>query len=111
MPGMAGMSAADPAMSDEMAMSPHMRMTPSRPATHADSVPARALGDTLRAALAKYRDVRVAEADGFRMFAPQVKRQRVYHFSRFRNALKAAFTFDPAQPTSLIFLLDVLVFF
>ena len=106
MAGMAGMAAADPAMSDEMAMNPHMRMTPSRPATHADSVRARALVDTLRAALAKYRDVKVAEADGFRMFAPQVKRQRVYHFTRNRNALKAAFTFDPAQPTSLLYTED-----
>ncbi|NUO62586.1 MAG: hypothetical protein HOQ11_08300 [Gemmatimonadaceae bacterium] len=99
-------SAAEQSMSAAMEMNPHMRMTAARPATHADSVRARALVDTLRRALAKYRDVKAAESDGFRMFAPQVKNQRVYHFTRNFNAVKAAFAFDPAQPTSLLYTKD-----
>jgi hypothetical protein len=99
MPGMSGMS-------DGMATNPHMRMTALRRGSAADSARARALVDTLRAALAKYRDVGVAEAEGFRLFAPQVKEQRVYHFTRNRNALKAAFVFDPAEPTSLLYTKD-----
>lgn len=101
MPGMN--AAAEQSMSEDMHMNPHMRMTATRPPTAADSARARALVDTLRRALAKYRDVKVAEADGFAMFAPQVKQQRVYHFTRRRNAVKAAFTFDAAEPTSLLY--------
>ena len=101
MPSMQG--AAEESMSAAMDMNPHMRMTALRTPTHADSVRARALVDTLRRALAKYRDVKVAESDGFRMFAPQVKKQRIYHFTRNMNAVKAAFSFDPAEPTSLLY--------
>ena len=104
MPSMQG--AAEQSMNAAMDMNPHMRMTALRTPTHADSVRARALVDTLRRALAKYRDVKVAEADGFQMFAPQVKNQRVYHFTRKWNAAKAAFSFDPAEPTSLLYSKD-----
>lgn len=99
-------AAAEQSMSEHMAMSAHMRMTARRPASATDSARARALVDTLRRALAPYRDVRAAERDGYRMFAPNLKTQRVYHFTRNRNALKAAFTFDPAQPTSLLYTKD-----
>ena len=107
MPGMPSMQGAtDATMSEEMsemAMNPHMRMTASRPATAADSARARALADTLRRALARYKDVSVAEADGYKQFAPQVKNQHVYHFTRSRAAIKAAFTFDASDPTSLLY--------
>lgn len=104
MPSMQG--AAEQSMNAAMDMNPHMRMTALRTPTASDSARARALVDTLRRALAKYRDVKVAESDGFTQFAPQVKQQRVYHFTRSRNALKAAFTFDPAEPTSLLYSKD-----
>ena len=107
MPGMPSMQGATEATMSapmpEMATNPHMRMTASRPATAADSARARALADTLRRALAKYKDVRVAEADGYKQFAPQVKNQHVYHFTRNRAAIKAAFTFDASDPTSLLY--------
>ncbi|NUQ21647.1 MAG: hypothetical protein HOQ09_11880 [Gemmatimonadaceae bacterium] len=99
-------SAAEQSMNSAMEMNPHMRMTAARKPTAADSARARALVDTLRRALARYRDVKVAESDGFRMFAPQVKNQRVYHFTRNWNAVKAAFGFDPAEPTSLLYTKD-----
>jgi hypothetical protein len=107
MPGMSSMQGAtDATMSEEMsemATNPHMRMTASRVATAADSARARALADTLRRALAKYKDVNVAIADGYKQFAPQVKNQHVYHFTRNRAAIKAAFTFDAGDPTSLLY--------
>ena len=107
MPAMSSMQgAAEQSMNAAMAMNPHMRMTALRAPDAGDSARARALVDTLRRALAKYRDVKVAESDGFRMFAPQVKNQRVYHFTRKMNAVKAAFTFHPAEPTSLLYTKD-----
>lgn len=87
-------------------MSAHMRMTPSRPATAADSVRARAVADTLRAAIAKYRDARVAEQDGYELFLRGVKTQRVYHFTKKWNAIRNGRGFDPARPTSLLYRKD-----
>ena len=37
------------------------------------------------------------------MFMPQVKTQKVYHFTNKWNAVKEAFRFDPAKPTSLLY--------
>ena len=101
-----GATAATMTSMADMATNPHMKMTAPRRATAADSARARALADTLRLALAKYKDVKLAEADGFTMFAPQVKKQRIYHFTRNMAAVKAAFTFDAASPTSLLYTRD-----
>lgn len=87
-------------------MGKHMRLTVERPGTAADSARARALVDTLRRAIAKYKDVKVAEADGYRQFAPKVKMPRVYHFTRKAAAIKAQLTFDPTMPTSLLYTKD-----
>src|SRR6185295_9700507 len=67
---------------DMRAMSAHMEMTPKRIVTASDSVRADHSATSLRNAIAKYRDVRLAEADGFHMFAPQIKNQTVYHFTK-----------------------------
>jgi len=74
--------------------------------TTADSIRAMAIADTLRRAIAKYADTARAVHDGYRMFAPDVKPQAVYHFTRKASGLKAAFTFDPAKPTSLLYKRD-----
>jgi hypothetical protein len=84
----------------------HMLMTPKRPVAAGDSARAAAVAATLRASIAKYRDTTAAVADGFRMFAPQVKTQKVYHFTRGMNAVREAFRFDPAEPTSLLYVRD-----
>jgi len=100
------MGMADHAMGDmgkDSIMSLHMQMTPMRSATHDDSTRALALVAELRHAIAKYKDVSVAERDGYQMFLPNVKNQRVYHYTNYGNALKAAFRFDPDQPTSLLY--------
>jgi hypothetical protein len=84
----------------------HLRLTPVRPASAADSARADTLLSALRAAIAKYRDVNVAEADGYRMFAPGLKHQRVFHFTHPRRAVREHFRFDPTQPTSLLYRRD-----
>src|SRR5262249_19239273 len=73
---------ADHAMSGPMDenMMKHMRLTPARTATHDDSVRATKLVAELRQAIAKYQDTAAAVADGYKMFLPDVKNQRVYHF-------------------------------
>ena len=96
---------ADHAMSGRMDvnMMKHMELTPLRTPTHADSVRALTIADELRHAIAKYQDTAVARADGYRMFLPNVKQQRVYHFTNYRHAFAAAFHFDPAKPTSILY--------
>ena len=81
----------------------HLEMSPQRGATRADSVSARDVAARLRSALAKYADTSAAVADGYKMFAPKLKQQRVYHFTNYRNAFKEAFRFDPQQPTSILY--------
>ena len=81
----------------------HMLMTPTRPIAPGDSARAGAIAATLRASIAKYADTTAAVADGYRMFAPQIKNQRVYHFTRGWNAVQEAFRFDPSKPTSLLY--------
>ena len=85
---------------------PHMSMTPTWPLQPGDSARARALVDTVRASLGKYRDVRAAEADGFKEFLPNVKNQRVYHFTSWRNAIATRISFAPASPTALLYKKD-----
>jgi hypothetical protein len=100
MTGMTDQAMSMPAGSD---MLKHMRLTPTRPATRQDSMRATKVADELRQAIAKYQDTAVAVADGYRMFAPKIKNQRVYHFTNYRHAFAAAFHFDPAKPTSILY--------
>jgi len=51
--------------SDVAAMAAHMVLTPLRRATAADSNRANEVVKDLRSAISKYRDVKIAEADGF----------------------------------------------
>jgi hypothetical protein len=81
---------------------PHVRLTTPREATPADQARYDALVATLRRDLARYRDIEVARAEGFEPFMPGVG-QREYHFTRRLNGFRAAFTFDPEAPTSLLY--------
>jgi hypothetical protein len=83
-------------------MALHMDWTRPRSETRADQDRAADLVDVLKTSLAKYKDYRVAEADGFKPFHPELK-QPVVHFTRMWNAIKASFEFDPANPTSLLY--------
>jgi hypothetical protein len=88
---------------NDMAMdSPHMRMTPLEPAKPGDAARADSVVTALRASLVRYQDYKVALADGFQIFLPKVP-QKVYHFTNYHSAVYAAFTFDPARPSSLLY--------
>ncbi len=89
-------------MAGHAAMSAHMAWSDTRPATDADRARAAEIVKTLQTALVKYKDYHVAEADGFKPFHPELP-QNIYHFTRWQNGLKAAFTFDPVEPTSLLY--------
>lgn len=93
---------ADPQMTADGAAL-HMEMTPPRPPAPGDSARAAAVAAELRSAIARYRDTATAVRDGYRMFAPQIKNQKVYHFTRGWSAVQAAFRFDPSKPTSLLY--------
>jgi hypothetical protein len=84
-------------------MMKHMILSPARVPTKADSDKALAVVKELRVAIAKYQDTTAAVADGYTMFAPNVKNQRVYHFTKLGNALFEVLRFDPNQPTSLLY--------
>jgi len=86
-----------------MEADPHMSMTPTWPLAAGDSARARALVEQVRSSLARYRDVKVALADGYKEFLPNVKNQHVYHFTSWRHAVTARFSFDPAAPTALLY--------
>src|SRR5947208_10985790 len=64
----------------------HMAYSSVRPLTAADSARSAGVINELRQAIAKYQDVKVAEADGYKMFAPQIKNQPQYHFTKGWNA-------------------------
>jgi len=101
---MAGM--ADHAMNgaghDDVEML-HMEMTPLRKATREDTAKALRLVEEIRPAIARYASPASAEADGYKLFAPSLKNQRVYHYTNYRNAFTSAFRFNPAKPTSILY--------
>jgi hypothetical protein len=82
-----------------------MRMTDARPPAPGDSARAAQVVAQMRSTLGRYRDVRAAQADGFRQFLPGVTLP-IYHFTRRANALGEAFRFDPSKPTSLLYRRD-----
>jgi hypothetical protein len=81
----------------------HMKLSPTRTPTHADSVRAMDVAAELKRAIAKYQDTAVAVADGYKMFAPKIKNQPVFHFTKSSNAVLEAFRFNPDRPTSLLY--------
>jgi hypothetical protein len=83
-------------------LGPHFRWTTLRTANQADEATAWDILRQLRQQLARYREYRVAIDDGYEPFLPNVQ-QPHYHFTRKWNGFKAAFSFDPKQPTSLLY--------
>ena len=81
----------------------HMEMTALRHGTGGDSARAAGVAALLRDALKPYADTTAAVAAGYRMFMPQNRNQKVYHFTNNRNAMKELFRFDPGQPTSILY--------
>jgi hypothetical protein len=83
-------------------LGPHFRWTTLRPMNQTDQAMAWDILRKLRQALAPYQEHLVAINDGFEPFLPNVQ-QPHYHFTRKWNGFKAAFSFDPKQPTSLLY--------
>jgi hypothetical protein len=104
MPGMGDDS--EPAMKSmeghHMDMGPHMKMTSLRDPKPGDQEKADQIVKAARKAAENYRDYKVALADGFRIFHPEVP-QRQYHFTSYKYAFEAAFQFNPDHPTSLLY--------
>ena len=98
----AGDHAGDVVPGGAIQLSPHLRATPPRPATAADSARAKAITDSLWRSIQKYQDVRAAGADGYTRFNPE-RRQRVVHFNKSSNAARNEAGFDPGRPTSLLY--------
>jgi hypothetical protein len=96
---------ADHAMSGPMDehVIKNMELTPTRKATRDDSLRATRVAADLKRAIAKYQDTAVAVADGYKMFLPNLKNQKVYHFTNYGRAFKEAFRFNVEEPTSLLY--------
>jgi hypothetical protein len=86
----------------DMAMNAHMFMTELRPENVGDEKRAAEIVSALWPGIAKYKDYRVALADGFQIFMPNVP-QPHYHFTNYQYAFEAQFAFNPAHPTSLLY--------
>jgi hypothetical protein len=86
----------------EMDMGPHMKMTTLRELKPGDQEKADQVVEAARKASEKYTDYKVALADGYKIFLPNLP-QKQYHFTNYRYAFEAAFDFNPEHPTSLLY--------
>lgn len=84
---------------------PHMKLSPTRPATDADRQRADAVVQTLRRVLEPHRDSAQAERAGYRPFLPELRLPQ-YHFTNWGYGLLGAFRFNPEKPTSLLYQRD-----
>jgi hypothetical protein len=100
------LDAATQAMShhheDHEHMGSHMHMSELRDPQPGDQEKAQRVADQVRQAIEKYKDSNAALADGYKIFLPNIP-QKMYHFSKTEYAIEAAFYFDPAKPTSLLY--------
>ena len=81
---------------------PHMRLTPQRPERPGDRQRADAIVASLRVALERYRDYRVAARNGYEIFHPEIP-QTIFHFTNYWQAYSETFRFTPDQATSLLY--------
>src|SRR5579862_809963 len=85
-----------------MDMGPHMKMTALRQPQPGDQQKADEVVQAARTVAEKYADYKVALADGFKIFLPNIP-QKQYHFSNYAYAAEAARHFNPQHPTSLLY--------
>jgi hypothetical protein len=86
----------------QMDMGPHMKMTTLRDLKPGDQEKADQVVAAARTAAEKYTDYKVALADGYKIFLPNLP-QKQYHFTNYRYAFEAAIQFNPEHPTSLLY--------
>jgi hypothetical protein len=105
MPG-TGADESAPAMRSmeghHMDMGPHMRMTPLRDPKPGDEERAERVVESARRAAEKYKDYKVAMADGYKIFLPNLP-QKQYHFTNYWYGFEAGMRFNPDRPTSLLY--------
>lgn len=85
-----------------MDMGPHMKMTTLRDLKPGDQEKADQVVAAARQAAEKYTDYKVALADGYKIFLPNLP-QKQYHFTNYRYAFEQAIQFNPDHPTSLLY--------
>ena len=105
MPGMSndGSAHAMHAMeAHHMDMGPHMKMTMLRAPQPGDQEKADQVVQGARKAAEKYTDYKVALADGYKIFLPDLP-QKQYHFTNYWYGFEARRHFDPEHPTSLLY--------
>jgi hypothetical protein len=98
----AAMSANEQMSDMHMDMGPHMHMTDLRKPSPEDEQRAQQILDKLRPAIEQYKDYHKALDDGFKIFGAGVPQEH-YHFTNYRYAMEAQFSFNPAHPTSLLY--------
>src|SRR6202049_2377998 len=86
----------------QMSMGPHMKMTTLRDLRPGDQEKADQVVAAARKAAEKYTDYKIALADGYKIFLPNLP-QKQYHFTNYRYAFEAAFSFNAEHPTSLLY--------
>ncbi len=97
------LSATTESMShDHHHMGAHMYMSPLRDLQPGDQAKAQTVVDQARVALERYKDYKLALADGYKIFLPNVP-QHMYHFTNLTYAMGEAFRFDATKPTSLLY--------
>src|SRR6185436_1884285 len=79
---------------------PHLRLTPARPPTAADSARGDSLVRVARQAVSRYQSVEMAEQDGYKVRLKAMKQAKVLHYTSLANGFNARTSFDPARPTS-----------
>ncbi len=85
-----------------MDMGPHMKMTALRQPQPGDQEKADQVVQAARKVAEKYANYKVALADGFKIFLPNIP-QKQYHFTNYAYGAEAAQHFNPEHPTSLLY--------
>ncbi|TKB91756.1 MAG: hypothetical protein E8D41_09780 [Nitrospira sp.] len=83
-------------------LGPHMKWTTLRTANADDTGRADQIVQTLRQALAKYKEYRVAMDDGYVSLHPERKAKH-HHFANKQRRFQAKVHFEPAEPTALLY--------
>ena len=95
-------SAPNAMSSRHLEMGGHMLMTDTRPLKSGDQQRADDVLAGARRVADEYRDYKKAEADGYRIFLPNVP-QKMYHFTNYYYGMEAMFGLNPDHPTSLLY--------
>ena len=85
-----------------MDMGPHMKMTALRNPQPGDQEKADHVVEVARKVSERYLDYKVALADGFQIFMPNLP-QKQYHFTNYSYAFEAGMHFNPEHPTSVLY--------